>query len=252
VRVGDRLVAIDGVVPRDLTDVRYETQGRDWVTVDLLRDGELLTFPWTWRTSSTPALTSSSRPSTASASATTTASSASSAACRRACGARSTCATTTTATRSCSAASSRLTNLEQDDWHRIAYQRLSPLRSPVHATDPDVRARSSPIPGAAPILPQLEWLGRPGLQIHAQVVLCPGINDGPVLERTISEPRQPGRRGRVGGRRAGRDQRAPPRRDIRPATPDDAGAALDAILGWNKGFRASLGRGFVYPSDELF
>lgn len=78
-----------------------------------------------------------------------------------------------------------LTNLTDREWERIAQMRLSPLYVSVHATEPEVRIRLLKNPRAGLILDQLRWFQNHRLQIHAQVVLCPGINDGEHLERTL-------------------------------------------------------------------
>ena len=80
-----------------------------------------------------------------------------------------------------------LTNLSAADWQRIEEQRLSPLFVSVHATDPELRSRLLVNPRAGLILEQLAWFQQRRLQIHAQVVVCPGLNDGPALERTLSD-----------------------------------------------------------------
>ena len=80
-----------------------------------------------------------------------------------------------------------LTNLTAADWERIEAQRLSPLYVSVHATDPDLRSRLLVNPRAALLLDQLAWFAERDLQIHAQVVVCPGLNDGPALERTLTD-----------------------------------------------------------------
>ncbi|MGF1516148.1 MAG: TIGR03279 family radical SAM protein [Elainellaceae cyanobacterium] len=80
-----------------------------------------------------------------------------------------------------------LTNLPPSEWDRIARLRLSPLYVSVHATDPDVRSRLLKNPRAGQILDQLRWFRQHRLQIHAQVVVCPGINDGEQLTRTLRD-----------------------------------------------------------------
>ena len=67
-----------------------------------------------------------------------------------------------------------LTNLDEADWARIGYQRLSPLNVSVHATDDGVRRRLLNNRHAPAILPQLERLAALGIQVNAQVVLCAG------------------------------------------------------------------------------
>lgn len=80
-----------------------------------------------------------------------------------------------------------LTNLRDDDWERIFEQRLSPLYVSVHATDPEARLRMLINPRAAMIGEHLDRLAAGAIRVHAQVVLCPGVNDGDVLERTIAD-----------------------------------------------------------------
>jgi putative radical SAM enzyme (TIGR03279 family) len=78
-----------------------------------------------------------------------------------------------------------LTNLNQKEWQRIEQMRLSPLYVSVHATEPDLRIRLLKNQRAGQLLEQLNWFKERRLQIHAQVVVCPGINDGIHLERTL-------------------------------------------------------------------
>ncbi|MDJ1171058.1 TIGR03279 family radical SAM protein [Roseofilum sp. BLCC_M154] len=78
-----------------------------------------------------------------------------------------------------------LTNLSEREWSRIEAMRLSPLYVSVHATEPEIRSRLLKNHRAGEILKQLEWFQKRRLQIHAQVVVCPGINDEEHLEQTI-------------------------------------------------------------------
>jgi putative radical SAM enzyme (TIGR03279 family) len=80
-----------------------------------------------------------------------------------------------------------LTNLRDEDWSRIFEQRLSPLYVSVHATDPDARLAMLKNPRSAEIGHHLDRLAAGGIRVHAQVVLCPGLNDGPILQRTIDD-----------------------------------------------------------------
>ena len=79
-----------------------------------------------------------------------------------------------------------LTNLTEREWQRIEQMRLSPLYVSVHATESEVRSRLLKNPRAGQILSQLQWFQDRRLQIHAQVVVCPGINDGEHLTITLS------------------------------------------------------------------
>ncbi|HEY2972605.1 MAG TPA: DUF512 domain-containing protein [Pyrinomonadaceae bacterium] len=81
-----------------------------------------------------------------------------------------------------------LTSITEDEMRRIIEQRLSPQYVSVHATDLDVRAYLLGIEKQrADIAPKLKRLLDAGIEIHAQVVLCPGINDGQILRKTITD-----------------------------------------------------------------
>ena len=80
-----------------------------------------------------------------------------------------------------------LTNLTQKDKERIEKLHLGPLYVSVHTTNPELRANMLRNPKAANILKDLEWLKKADIPIHAQIVLCPGYNDGKELERTFSD-----------------------------------------------------------------
>ncbi len=79
-----------------------------------------------------------------------------------------------------------LSNLREEDYQRIIAQQLSPLYISVHATDDQLRSRllgcDSP-----PILPLLKRLTDAGIELHCQIVVCPGWNDGEALDRSIEE-----------------------------------------------------------------
>jgi putative radical SAM enzyme (TIGR03279 family) len=80
-----------------------------------------------------------------------------------------------------------LTNLSESDWQRLEAQRLSPLNVSVHATEPGLRRRLLGNDDIPDILDQLRRLGSIGIRAQTQVVLCPGINDGEHLTRTIED-----------------------------------------------------------------
>ena len=80
-----------------------------------------------------------------------------------------------------------LTNLKKEDWERISAQKLSPLFISVHATDPYTREKLLKNKKAGIILDQISWFEKNSIQIHAQIVVCPDINDGEILEKSIFE-----------------------------------------------------------------
>jgi putative radical SAM enzyme (TIGR03279 family) len=145
-----------------------------------------------------------------------------------------------------------LTNLDEPDWARIGYQRLSPLNVSVHATDDEVRRALLNNRYAPALRPQLERLRRLGVEVNTQVVLCAGLNDRGVLDRTIGDLADlyPSVRSLsvvpVGLTRYSRVK------NIRRPAPDEAGAAVEQCDRWQGALRSRLGVGFVYASDELY
>jgi putative radical SAM enzyme (TIGR03279 family) len=79
-----------------------------------------------------------------------------------------------------------LTNVSEADFQRITTEKLSPLYISVHATDPEVRNQllGCRVPALVPLLKRLALAD---IQLHCQIVLCPGINDGAVLQQTIED-----------------------------------------------------------------
>lgn len=80
-----------------------------------------------------------------------------------------------------------LTNLDEAELERIIRRRVSPLYVSLHASDPDVRRFMMKNPRAGEIVLQLKRLADAGLKFHLQIVLCPGVNDGDVLRRSIDD-----------------------------------------------------------------
>jgi putative radical SAM enzyme (TIGR03279 family) len=80
-----------------------------------------------------------------------------------------------------------LTNLREEDWERIFAQRLSPLYISVHTTEPALRTAIMRGRKSPDILDSLKRLAAGGIRMHTQIVLCPGINDGQHLVRTIED-----------------------------------------------------------------
>ncbi len=154
-----------------------------------------------------------------------------------------------------------LTNLCPEDWKRLAEQRLSPLYVSVHATEPELRCLLLGRRALPDIREQLAYLGRLGITVHTQVVLCPEVNDGVHLERTVKDLaglfpavrsvalvpvgltrfRQPAQ--------ADREGTAFP---LRPYTYGEAQALLRRVAPLQRIFRKRWGCTFLYPADEFY
>ncbi len=80
-----------------------------------------------------------------------------------------------------------LTNLTEKDKERIKKMHLGPFYVSVHTTNPDLRVKMLRNPNAGKALENLDWFRKNKIPFHAQIVLCPGFNDGKELERTLSD-----------------------------------------------------------------
>ena len=80
-----------------------------------------------------------------------------------------------------------LTNLSEDDKERIKRMHLGPFYVSVHTTNPELRVKMLKNPNAGKALENLKWFRKNKIPFHAQIVLCPGYNDGAELERTLSD-----------------------------------------------------------------
>jgi putative radical SAM enzyme (TIGR03279 family) len=147
-----------------------------------------------------------------------------------------------------------LSDLDEAALARIIEQRLSPLYVSVHATDPDLRWELLGKPRhSAEILPRLERLAKAGIQMHAQIVLCPGLNDGEHLERTVHElsPLHPqiATTAIVPVGLTRHRERLPQLRTLRD---DEARALVATVEVWQGRFLPALGSRFVFLGDEVY
>ena len=145
-----------------------------------------------------------------------------------------------------------LTRFTENDLERVIVENLSPIWVSIHATDPEVRSRMLRNRRGAVSLRWLRALLDHGITVHGQVVVCPDINDGPVLEDTL----------------AGVLDRFPELASVacvplgvsrfnteasmRPHTPAEAGVVIDLVEDWQSSFVAAVGRRLVYASDEFY
>ncbi|MCS6859542.1 MAG: DUF512 domain-containing protein [Abditibacteriales bacterium] len=146
-----------------------------------------------------------------------------------------------------------LTNLKEKDFERILRLRLSPLYVSVHATDPEVRRRCLGNPKAAPIVPILRRLIEGGIELHTQVVLTPGLNDGAALTQTVRDLAAlfPGVQS-LSIVPVGLTKFMPPQRGLRPVAAEEARQVIQQVHAWQREFRSRFGVNFVYASDEMY
>ncbi len=150
-----------------------------------------------------------------------------------------------------------LTNLTPPEWDRIAQMRLSPLYVSVHATEPDVRSRLLKNERAGKILEQLAWFQQQRLQIHAQVVVCPGINDGEHLTKTLLDLVQFHRGdiptvASVAVVPVGLTRFRPEQDELMPVTPQKAREVIAQVQPLQQTLQQQLGTTMVWLADEWF
>ena len=145
-----------------------------------------------------------------------------------------------------------LTRFTEADLERVVTERLSPLHVSIHATDPDVRSAMLKNPRGAMSLRWLRALLDHGITVKGQVVVCPGVNDGAVLDDTM----------------AGILDRFPELESVavvplgiskfnaEPAmrfhTLAEARCVVDTVAEWQDVFSATLGRRVVHAADEYY
>ena len=145
-----------------------------------------------------------------------------------------------------------LTRFTEMDLERVLTERLSPLFVSIHATDPDIRADLLRNRRGATSLRWLQALLDGGIEVHGQVVVCPGRNDGAILHDTL----------------AGVLDRYPTLATVacvplgvsrfshepamRPHTIEEAAAVCDTVELWQDTFLAAIGRRMVFAADEYY
>jgi putative radical SAM enzyme (TIGR03279 family) len=145
-----------------------------------------------------------------------------------------------------------LTRFTELDAERILTERLGPLFVSIHTTDPELRASMLRNPKGATSLRWLRVLLDGDIEVHGQIVVCPGVNDGPAFEDTLAGildgyPELAS----VGAVPLGlsRFSHEP---DMRPHSAAQAAAVLDTVTEWQAVYRKALGRRMVFAADEYY
>ena len=146
-----------------------------------------------------------------------------------------------------------LSNTTDEDIERIISQKLSPIYVSVHATDDTLRRCMLRNEKLAPIIPRLKQLAEGGITIHTQVVLCPEVNDGKYLTKTVEElaalfPDVETLAVVPVGLTKYRDNLP----NLRNYRPDEASGIIDYIEEIQEKFLEEHGTRFVWASDEFY
>ncbi|HKH03934.1 MAG TPA: DUF512 domain-containing protein, partial [Acidimicrobiales bacterium] len=145
-----------------------------------------------------------------------------------------------------------LTRFTEADLERVVTEKLAPLYVSIHATDHDVRASMLRNRRGATSLRWLRALLDHGVEVHGQAVVCPGVNDGAVLDDTLAGvlDRFPELASLavvpLGVSRYTTEAR------MRTHTAAEAAAVVDCVEDWQGVFRSVLGHPLVFAADEYY
>lgn len=146
-----------------------------------------------------------------------------------------------------------MTTLKQKDLDRIVEQRLSPLYISVHSTEEKTRKLLLGINREDQLLKKIEFLTKHGIKLHAQIVLCPGINDGKIFDQTVTDLKTfyPGVKS-IAVVPVGLTQHRDNLYPLRLHTKNELKSMIDDTIQKRKVLKNELNVGFVYLSDEFF
>lgn len=146
-----------------------------------------------------------------------------------------------------------LTNMKDEDFERIIRTHMSPLYVSVHATDPEVRCAMMKNRFAGELMDKLQRLFAAGIQVHTQIVCCPGYNDGEVLAKTFADlyalhPNVLTMAIVPVGLTKNREHLP----QLRTFTKVEAEGIVAAATKWQERCRKETGKSFVYLGDEFY
>jgi putative radical SAM enzyme (TIGR03279 family) len=148
-----------------------------------------------------------------------------------------------------------LTNLSESEFERILSYHLSPMNVSVHATDPEVRIRIMRNPNAQDIMHRLRRIIESGISLNCQIVLCPGINDGAILERTLTDLSSLGPQllsiavVPVGITKFREENKLFP---LKPFDRETASGVLKTVNRWQRFFLKTRGQRIFFSADEFY
>ena len=146
-----------------------------------------------------------------------------------------------------------LTNLKEEDFQRIIQTHMTPLYVSVHATDPKVRCEMMHNRFAGELMDKLERLFAAGIEVHTQIVCCPGYNDGEILAKSFRDlyacyPHVLTMAVVPVGITKHREGLHP----LRTFTKEEAAALIDQVTPWQRQCREETGKTFIYLGDEFY
>ena len=146
-----------------------------------------------------------------------------------------------------------LTNLSQRELQRIIDLRISPINVSVHTTDPELRARMLCHKKAGDSIAVMRRFAQAGITMNCQIVACPGINDGPALERTLGDLAEMAPAvSSVAIVPVGLTKFREGLYHLEPYTAEQAGAVIDLVEAFGRRQMEKSGSTFAWCSDEFY
>ncbi len=146
-----------------------------------------------------------------------------------------------------------LTNISEHEIERIIEMHISPVNISVHTMNPELRVQMMKNKNAGKSLEIIKRLADAGIKMNTQLVLCPGINDGAELKRSIEELASlyPAVQS-IAAVPVGLTKFRDGLEKLEPYNKQTAGDTIDIIEEYSQKFREEFGTGLVYPADEFF
>ena len=146
-----------------------------------------------------------------------------------------------------------ITNLKEEDFQRIIQTHMTPLYVSVHATDPKVRCEMMHNRFAGELMDKLERLFAAGIEVHTQIVCCPGYNDGEILAKSFHDlyARHPHVL-TMAVVPVGITKHREGLHPLRTFTKEEAAALIDQVTPWQRQCREETGKTFIYLGDEFY
>ena len=146
-----------------------------------------------------------------------------------------------------------LTNLTDSEAERIIRMHISPVNVSVQTMNPELRVKMMANPKAGESLKYLRQFADAGIALNTQLVLCPGINDGAELERSLDELSQlyPAVQS-IAAVPVGLSDHREGLYPLEPYTKETAGEVIDVIDRFNEKFKKTHGEIIAYAADEFY
>ncbi|MDA3839130.1 MAG: DUF512 domain-containing protein [Candidatus Delongbacteria bacterium] len=146
-----------------------------------------------------------------------------------------------------------LTKTTEKELHRIVDMKLTPMYISVHAIIPEVRKELLGIKKDDELIKKMSFLADNKIEMHTQIVLCPDMNDGEVLDDTITTLRNfyP-QVASIAVVPVGKTKHREDLPFVRSVTKDDAKKVIDLISSYQEKFLDEIGTRFIFPADEFF